>query len=455
MQLSLNEMQTATQPLASSAFDVCDGDEEMVIVLSLSEEAARVRALAEDSNQQDIAAALDASLRSALESEGVSPLAAMPSILSGQVSRGRFPPFTAVPDIVVRGIATEMELVQLHDNVVAAATGREDTVPPRLRAQTSAEVRELVARLEEDEKAARQALELGPTFNCQICLEESVPLLKGHALSCGCQFCVPCVGEHVKLKIRGREVSSEALTCPGCVCAISIADVHALTWRCGDDESWRQFEAAADDAMIESLVRDGGARRCPAERCNYAFVWSRGDAVDFNCPMCDSSFCLSCPCVDGGVGPAHCGQSCAEYQEKLRADAHEKRKLDEWRAENARADERFTELMRREMRAGDTKPCPRCKQAITKNGGCHHHKCTTCKLQFCWNCGGFNPQQPNTNTCSTTCSKPRKVWWKEHDLFGEPSATPSDGTSASSTTTVSEDLRAQLMALYRRFAVRQ
>ena len=449
MQLSLEMQeitsQTTMQASAGAAIDVCDEDEEMAIVLSLSEEDARVQADAEATSQKNLDAALDATLRAALESEVISPLAPMPSIVSQQISRGRFPPFTAVPATAARGISTETELALLQDDLVHAG-GVGDATPPRLRAQTSAEVREVVARLEEEEHATRQAMELGPTFSCQICLEESIPLLKGHALSCGCQFCVPCVGEHVRVKIRGHEVSSEALTCPSCTHPLSIADVHALTWRCGDDETWRQFEAVADDAMIESLVRDGGARRCPAERCNYAFVWSPGDAVDFECPACAASFCLCCPCVDGGVGPPHRGQSCAAYQEKLRADADEKRRLDEWRVENARADERFTELMRREMRAGDTKPCPRCKQAITKAGGCHHHKCTSCKLQFCWNCGGFNPEKPNTNTCSTTCSKSRRVWWTERDLFGEPSAGLSGGGGESSSSTASENLRAQLFS---------
>ena len=40
--------------------------------------------------------------------------------------------------------------------------------------------------------------------------------------------------------------------------------------------------------------------------------------------------------------------------------------------ENAQADEKFNELMRKERQKGATKPCPKCKQAITKNHGCDH-----------------------------------------------------------------------------------
>ena len=45
--------------------------------------------------------------------------------------------------------------------------------------------------------------------------------------------------------------------------------------------------------------------------------------------------------------------------------------------ENAQADEKFNELMRKERQKGATKPCPKCKQAITKNHGCDHMTCTT------------------------------------------------------------------------------
>ena len=141
--------------------------------------------------------------------------------------------------------------------------------------QTSHEVIALVAQLEDEERSARQAAELGPSFACSVCLEAHVPLLAGHRLGCGHTYCTACIGEHVRVKVRSHEISREALTCPSCAAPIGVSDVHALTWRCGDDETWRKFEAVSDEIMIESLVRDGGARRCPNEHCNYAFVWSR------------------------------------------------------------------------------------------------------------------------------------------------------------------------------------
>ena len=108
--------------------------------------------------------------------------------------------------------------------------------PPLVQGQTSEEVRHLVASLEEQEQAERAAAELGPTFDCVVCLSDAVPLLAGHRLSCGHVYCLPCISEHVKVKIQSHDVSGEALTCPSCPEPIKVSDVHALTWRCGDDD---------------------------------------------------------------------------------------------------------------------------------------------------------------------------------------------------------------------------
>ena len=72
-------------------------------------------------------------------------------------------------------------------------------------------------------------------------------------------------------------------------------------------------------------------------------------------------------------------------QQEAARKAHQE-KYDKWSIENAQADEKFNEMMRRERKGGQTKPCPKCKQAITKNHGCDHMTCP-CGYEFYWSTG--------------------------------------------------------------------
>ena len=187
--------------------------------------------------------------------------------------------------------------------------------------------------------------------------------------------------------------------------------------------------------MSQALVTRGHARRCPAPTCNYIFIWSAAeDTRAFACPCCESSFCLSCDAAGGKVGPAHPGMSCAEFVAKVKADVEAAEKLERWKRDNEQADARFRELMRGELKRGTTKPCPQCKQGITKNGGCHHHQCLHCRCKFCWNCGAFNTGSDASRfVCGTTCSKASQRWWNERDIVGEagPSGANAGGAGSS------------------------
>ncbi len=74
------------------------------------------------------------------------------------------------------------------------------------------------------------------------------------------------------------------------------------------------------------------------------------------------------------VGPAHDGNCAYVMQQEAARKAHQE-KYDKWSIENAQADEKFNEMLKKERAGGQTKPCPKCKQAITKNHGCDHMTC--------------------------------------------------------------------------------
>jgi len=196
-----------------------------------------------------------------------------------------------------------------------------------------------------------------------------------------------------------------------------MADVRAVFYR--ERDVWEKYSEWTSLGMLEGeigadvghgVVRgdggDGGGAggggnvvtmRCPANRCNYTFVYEATNAHDnqrpegtlFVCPLCQSAYCLNCRANDGAVGPAH-DLTCLQRLEQLETEEEERRKLEEWKKENAAGDVRFRELMRSESQKGATKPCPRCKRLTTKNGGCDHMHCSSCNHSYNWSgAGGY------------------------------------------------------------------
>jgi len=78
-----------------------------------------------------------------------------------------------------------------------------------------------------------------------------------------------------------------------------------------------------------------------------------------SCTTCGHQVCVPCN------RPWHTNESCASYR------ARAKDRLDEEEA-NLEAVLRYT------------KPCPKCKRPIEKDGGCTHMRCSQCTLAFCW-----------------------------------------------------------------------
>ncbi|KAG7351828.1 IBR/half ring-finger domain containing protein [Nitzschia inconspicua] len=70
---------------------------------------------------------------------------------------------------------------------------------------------------------------------------------------------------------------------------------------------------------------------------------------------------------------------------QLKLQAEEMKKFEAWRAENSQAEQRFREMLDKELKEGTTMPCPNCNIPITKIGGCQHMHCTACKTDFNWN----------------------------------------------------------------------
>ena len=234
----------------------------------------------------------------------------------------------------------------------------------------------------------------GHSFRCSICLEDDLEGFKGYTLPCNHRFCIECLGDMVKAssnELGGLQSSATSnIGCPDPKCnnTLSHSDIQHI-FR-DDRASWNEYSQKASLAMIEHQAAsdDGDLRRCPADRCNYVFAFVQGDSRrHFDCPSCQSSFCLQCDANEGRVGPAHPSMTCDDRKERLEKKAEEKRKFELWKVENSKADERFQELVRKEQSEGKSRTCPKCKRVITKNGGCDHMYCVACKTHFSWKTG--------------------------------------------------------------------
>lgn len=229
------------------------------------------------------------------------------------------------------------------------------------------------------------------------------------ALSCGHFLCKECLHGLCRAKINENKL--DELVCPECPAPLQNNEVMEGTLGYNDFDLWQKFDTFRNQDYIEGQIREGAFRRCPNDKCSYTFEWQAGDRKHFVCDQlggCGRGFCLACEAVGGAVGPEHPDMTCAMRITQLEEEEDARIKLEQWRAENSAADERFQELMQREQNSGTTKPCPNCGEGITHIDGCDHHICTVCKMHLCWNCGRF---QQNSYTCSYSCGSSRRKWW--------------------------------------------
>jgi len=221
-------------------------------------------------------------------------------------------------------------------------------------------------------------------FRCDVCFEDDLEEWMCHMLStCYHRFCVNCLSKHIRFSATTR------IKCPSCSKFLDVLDIRIILESVGDAKTWQSYSERASVDLLEQEITSGesGTRRCPADRCNYTFVYEPRDpelkeGTRFDCPKCQESFCLQCGANQGQVGPVHQG-SCYDRRKELMMKEEARRKLEEWKVQNSQADARFKQLLDAESQQGITKPCPRCKTPITKNGGCNHMRCR-CGYDYDW-----------------------------------------------------------------------
>ncbi|XP_058121399.1 E3 ubiquitin-protein ligase parkin [Anopheles ziemanni] len=217
---------------------------------------------------------------------------------------------------------------------------------------------------------------------CIACTDVSETILvfpceAGHVtcLDCFRQYCVTRLLERQFVE---HPTGGYTLRCPaGCENSF-IEDVHHFKLLSKD-----QYDRYQRFATEEFVLKNGGVL-CPQPGCGMGLL------VDPECRRiqcqsgCGYVFCRSC------LQGYHLGE-CLETPTQLNAGGEHGYAIDLARASEARWDEATKIAIK-----VTTKPCPQCRTATERDGGCMHMVCTRsgCGFEWCWVC-----QTPWTRDC--------------------------------------------------------
>ncbi|KAH7524041.1 hypothetical protein FEM48_Zijuj06G0076200 [Ziziphus jujuba var. spinosa] len=190
---------------------------------------------------------------------------------------------------------------------------------------------------------------------CNICIEE-VSANEMTTMDCGHFFCNTCWTEHFIVKINDGQ--SRRIRCMAHQCN-AICDEEIVR----NLVSARDLNLAVkfDRFLLESYIEDNRKIKwCPSvPHCGNAI---RMDDPQFEVECsCGLQFCFSCS------SEAHSPCSCQMWEMWAKKCQDESETVN-WISVH-------------------TKPCPKCRKLVEKNGGCNLVYCI-CGQTFCWLCGG-------------------------------------------------------------------
>lgn len=205
-----------------------------------------------------------------------------------------------------------------------------------------------------------------PVRMCVVCFDQEPDVR--FAARCpteGCQHgtsvCVSCLERHILVAIHHTKTTEVRCPHPDCGKVLEYRDVYSSV------RDWSQL------AYYEFLL----------------LRWEKGNQEDFfwcKNPLCKSGqehkagrkqpivVCSTCHHKSCYVHdrPWHEGMTCEQFDVKLRMYAEQ-------------------DSASRTYITHNTKPCPKCKRQIERNGGCDHMVCRPpggCGHEFCWECLG-------------------------------------------------------------------
>mmetsp|Transcript_25539 Transcript_25539/g.71921 ORF Transcript_25539/g.71921 Transcript_25539/m.71921 type:complete len:488 (+) Transcript_25539:3-1466(+) len=245
-----------------------------------------------------------------------------------------------------------------------------------------------------------------PPVQCPICCTE--PESEQIVLWCGCAVCEMCMRSWVAAQLEEHSSAEFVLHCPICRAIMRPSDAsRAMTLDPGIYDNY--FEKL----LVQSLRLDPGFVSCPkckgggfvsgpcmeqvrlecwrdlkekqSQAKNVAvFLWFVLSSLLCVCEVGRIQILISAPlllaiaCLTEYThrrvrhwlqstlnAPTQVGCPCCEASFALSGQADQSSEV--WLRQHSR-------------------PCPRCKAPIEKQGGCNHMACAACQLKFCWAC---------------------------------------------------------------------
>ncbi|EME40884.1 hypothetical protein DOTSEDRAFT_27485 [Dothistroma septosporum NZE10] len=152
-------------------------------------------------------------------------------------------------------------------------------------------------------------------------------------------------------------------------------------FKCQEQHLHSQIEGTDWDKISCAQWLDKAAKSCresdekfrECSKADYSwgcFMTTKTDGNIFRCQLCEYCYCVVCE------APMHENQTCEVYQAQK---AEREQEIQE------------QEHLSMEQVKNISKPCPKCKSAIMKDGGYDQMTCKRCKHEFCWLCfAGYN-----------------------------------------------------------------
>ncbi|KAM7255833.1 hypothetical protein ACFE04_011574 [Oxalis oulophora] len=194
------------------------------------------------------------------------------------------------------------------------------------------------------------------TTTCGICFDAFNAESLSFTRYCEHSFCNQCFSSYIDTSINDGPGCLK-LKCPqfSCDAAVDQDLIDKLASKDNRDKYSRY--------LVSSYVEGNkNTKWCPAPGCDFALQFELGGVggTDVSC-VCSHSFCWIC------AGDAHRPVGCDSVRKWVALNKSEGFTMD-WILVN-------------------TRPCPKCKQPIEKNGGCMRMTCKPpCGYQFCWLC---------------------------------------------------------------------